>query len=1210
MPESPIDEKAIFNTARKIADTGARESYLSLACGDDAGAMQRIRDLIQVHNHEGSFLESPPPGIEPTDIRPITEQPGDVIGPYKLLQQIGEGGMGTVFMAEQSEPIERRVALKIIKPGMDTQQVIARFEAERQALAMMDHPNIAKVLDAGATDTGRPYFVMELVKGIPITRYCDQQHLSVKERLELFLPVCQAIQHAHQKGIIHRDVKPTNVLVARYDGKPIPKVIDFGVAKATSHRLTEKTMFTKYGQIVGTVEYMSPEQAEFNQLDIDTRSDIYSLGVLLYELLTGETPFDKKRLRSAAFDELLRILREEEPPRPSTRLSSSQSLPTIAANRKTEAGKLSFLVRRELDWVVMKAMEKERERRYETANGLASDLQRYLNDDPVQACPPSAGYKFRKFVRRNKAAVMGTTLAMAAVLIVAVSLIFGYRGRAEALQTQLEYQKAEAGRIEERILRQQAEEAQQAAEEAEVNARLDALVAEGLRFSTGRSPDLLKAIEKFSEVIERRPGAPQLYLYRGGAYYRSDQLQKAKEDLDHALVLQPEDNLAAHQLLAIIAQRLGLEQEAQEHLEEVQTANPDSVEAMTAQALALSGRQGLELLSKAIELDRFDPDLYLYRGEMAHAVAFQEGATPKLTRQAVADLDMARAAYPSDERVWNSLLFFRVFHRGHLNEENAEERTEDLLSEWFSHSPNNPGPKRFQFLHYGSIGDVEKAIEVGERAHLEHPKDRLIANHLAAFYARTKRYEQAIRLYDQLLTDNPTHGNHLAKRAVCKLRLGDIEAARSDLQLAVKSSDHEGWTAIRWVSVIHGFGALKDFETVEKLKRERVNIYRVKFGDDNLATMNALYDLALFLERQNRREQAEEIYDQALRTSRQINGDDHPFTIKCIERLLRLVGRVKIKRGITAAPAMLADSYYRRAVRRAEQQNYEQAASDFSRTFDLLPTQPHSGSPVRRPFYWSAFEWNEVYDRLKVIRQDDSDLPCERGLYLATRGRFAEALEAFRSGQLGGAPYRRWSHLAFLLLLNGRQEEYRLLCLQAADRYNDDLDYTSRYFLNSICTAGADSGIAADIFQQWSDRHWENGNCGANGALVAGACSFRAGRFEQAIERLQRANTRLAASESCFVRAMAYHQLNESDLSREWYERGVQALRDLKSTTINDTARYAMPYNWMRLNLEYREATDLLGLHPNEGLIDYEHAKTTAETNQSANEIESNSKSE
>ncbi|HEX5103446.1 MAG TPA: serine/threonine-protein kinase, partial [Pirellulaceae bacterium] len=367
-------------------------------------------------------------GVQVTFDQPVTENPGTQIGPYKLLQQIGEGGMGVVYMAEQKEPVERRVALKIIKPGMDTRQVIARFEAERQALAIMDHVNIARVLDAGTTEQGRPYFVMELVHGVPITKYCDDNHLTPRQRLELFVPVCQAIQHAHQKGIIHRDIKPSNVMVTLYDGQPVPKVIDFGVAKATEQKLTERTLFTQYGTMVGTLEYMSPEQAEMSALGVDTRSDIYSLGVLLYELLTGSTPLTHKRMKEAAYAEILRMIKEEEPPKPSTRLSDSgEALASISANRHTEPAKLSKLMRGELDWIVMKTLEKDRNRRYETANGFAADVQRYLDDEPVQACPPSAWYRFRKFARRNRRAVITTTVLVVAMLI-AVGAVGGSIG--------------------------------------------------------------------------------------------------------------------------------------------------------------------------------------------------------------------------------------------------------------------------------------------------------------------------------------------------------------------------------------------------------------------------------------------------------------------------------------------------------------------------------------------------------------------------------------------------------------------------------------------------------------------------------------------------------------------------------------------------------------------------------------------------------------
>ena len=359
-PSPSIDE--IFFAAMERESPEARAAYLDDVCGSDPDLRRRVERLLDAQPNVGSFLDSPAAGptmaFPPTE---VLEGPGTVIGPYKLLEQIGEGGMGIVYMAEQTQPVRRKVALKIIKPGMDTRQVIARFEAERQALAMMDHPNIAKVLDAGATESGRPYFVMELVRGIPITEYCDQHRLPIHKRLDLFMQVCQAVQHAHQKGIIHRDIKPTNVLVTALDGVPLPRVIDFGIAKATGQSLTDKTLFTGFAQLIGTPLYMSPEQAELSAVDIDTRSDIYSLGVLLYELLTGTTPFDQGTFRTAALDEVRRIIREDEPPKPSTRLSAlGATLTTVSDNRQTDVRMLSRSLRGELDWIVMKALEKDR----------------------------------------------------------------------------------------------------------------------------------------------------------------------------------------------------------------------------------------------------------------------------------------------------------------------------------------------------------------------------------------------------------------------------------------------------------------------------------------------------------------------------------------------------------------------------------------------------------------------------------------------------------------------------------------------------------------------------------------------------------------------------------------------------------------------------------------------------------------------------------
>jgi WD40 repeat protein/serine/threonine protein kinase len=460
-------EEDLFHRALEKPTLAEQLAFLDEACTDQPELRERVERLLRSHRQEDSFLHA---GV--TTDQPPREAAGAAIGPYKLIEQIGEGGMGTVWMAQQTEPVKRVVALKLIKAGMGSKQVIARFEAERQALALMDHPNIAKVFDAGYVGQvsnlsgqagslphgGRPYFVMELVKGIPVTKYCDEHHLTPRQRLELFIPVCHAIQHAHQKGIIHRDLKPSNVLVAQHDGRPVPKVIDFGVAKAAGQPLTEQTLVTGFGAIVGTLEYMSPEQAELNQLDIDTRSDIYSLGVLLYELLTGSTPFNKKDLEKAGMLEMLRVIREQEPSKPSTKLSTADALPTLAANRGTEPAKLTKLVRGELDWIVMKALEKDRNRRYETASGFAMDVQRYLADEAVQACPPSASYRFRKFARRHRRAVLtASVVSVAAVVtasVVSVAAVQLAEARAQAA-SDLATAEAEArSRLESQLYRQ------------------------------------------------------------------------------------------------------------------------------------------------------------------------------------------------------------------------------------------------------------------------------------------------------------------------------------------------------------------------------------------------------------------------------------------------------------------------------------------------------------------------------------------------------------------------------------------------------------------------------------------------------------------------------------------------------------------------------------------------------------------------------------
>jgi serine/threonine protein kinase/Flp pilus assembly protein TadD len=515
MTASEDRAREIFLTALERAPE-RWSALLADACAGDAALRARVDELLRAHRTMGSICDgvgTEAPGL--ASDQPIQEGPGSVIGRYKLLERLGEGGFGVVFVAEQMQPVRRKVALKLIKPGMDSKQVLARFDAERQALAMMDHPNIAKVLDAGAVERAAgpnpaahtPYFVMELVKGVPLTRFCDERRLTLRQRLELFVPVCHAIQHAHQKGVIHRDLKPSNVLVALYDDRPVPKVIDFGVAKATGQELTEETLHTGFGVVVGTVEYMSPEQASLNQLDVDTRSDVYSLGVLLYELLAGTPPFSKKELHQSGMLEMLRVIREQEPHKPSTKLSTAEGLPTLAANRGTEPAKLTKLVRGELDWIVMKTLEKNRNRRYETAAALAVDLERFLRHEPVFACPPSKWYRFCKLARRNRAVFTGALAAVLATLLgVTVLAVSNHLIRQEQERTSQEKKHADAAR---QLAEKRAEEVRHGlARLKSANVLLD----RGRHFDDQRDWD--DAYEAFSEAIRLHPDHVSVWVER------------------------------------------------------------------------------------------------------------------------------------------------------------------------------------------------------------------------------------------------------------------------------------------------------------------------------------------------------------------------------------------------------------------------------------------------------------------------------------------------------------------------------------------------------------------------------------------------------------------------------------------------------------------------------------------------------------------------
>jgi serine/threonine protein kinase/tetratricopeptide (TPR) repeat protein len=589
-------EEAIFDAAVALP-SDERAAFLDRACSGDASLRRRIEVLLQSDREAENFLQPPAQASANPTIAislPLAENPGDVIGHYKIREKLGEGGCGAVYVAEQTEPVRRRVALKVIKLGMDTRNVIARFEAERQALAMMDHPNIARVLDAGATETGRPYFVMELVRGIKITDYCNQNHLDTRQRLELFVQVCRAVQHAHQKGIIHRDIKPSNILVTLHDGVPIPKVIDFGIAKATEGRLTDLTVYTEIRQFIGTPAYMSPEQAEMSGLDIDTRSDIYSLGVLLYELLTGRTPFDAQELIQAGLDEMRRTIREKEPPRPSTRLSTMMvaDLTAVAKNQSAEPPKLLHFIRGDLDWIVMKALEKDRTRRFESASGFALDIQRFLKNEPVEARPPSRLYRFQKFGRRNKTILVAASAVFAALVLgLAASLYLFVQERRAVRSAREALNRAVAAERKQSELREQAEKG------LALERHMREMASLTDKFTTAGRLMSLGNFDKAEEIMNGLPLIPQssgIYDVLGEVYGRRGEWPASIRNFSRSLSAEPTNHLPYQCLGPLLVQVRDLDG-YQKHRERVlaqfgQTDDPSVAERMAKDCLILPPR--------------------------------------------------------------------------------------------------------------------------------------------------------------------------------------------------------------------------------------------------------------------------------------------------------------------------------------------------------------------------------------------------------------------------------------------------------------------------------------------------------------------------------------------------------------------------------------------------------------------------------------------
>jgi serine/threonine protein kinase len=872
-----------------------RAAYLDDACGKHTPLRAMVEGLLQAHAEAGSFLEQPlfesaTSGDQPAAV----ERPGTVIGPYKLLQQLGEGGMGTVFLAEQTQPVQRKVALKIIKSGMDSRQILARFEAERQALALMDHPNIAKVLDAGtvgepvalacrgppaaqaAGSPGRPYFVMELVKGVPITKYCDEHHLTLRQRLELFVPVCQAVQHAHTKGIIHRDLKPSNVMVCLYDGRPVPKVIDFGVAKATGPKLTDRTLFTEIGQIIGTLEYMSPEQAELNQLDIDTRSDIYSLGVLLYELLTGTTPLQRKCLKAGAFLEVLRVIREEDPPTPSTRLSTAEGLPAIAANRGLEPKKLSGLLRGELDWIVMKALEKDRNRRYDTAEGLAADVQRHLADEPVEACPPSASYWLRKHLRKHRAGVL-TATALVALLLLGAAVSTWQAVRATCAE-----ESARAAAAAEKEAKEMA-----LAREAETRAVLHFVQSKvfaaarprGQEGGLGRDVSLRRAVEaalpfvdqcfRDQPLIEARLrltlGLSSLYL--GDAHTAAQQLQTARRLHSQHRGPDHPDTLASMNDLASAYAALGRDADALQLREEtlalrkarLGSDHPDTLRSMNnlANSYAALGRQAdavrlheETLALRKVILGSDHPDTLRSRHNLASSyAALGRRADALQLREETLALRKARLG-PDHPDTLRSMM-------GVANSYAALGRHADA----------------------GKLHEETLALQKA-RLGPDHPDTLRSMNNLANSYAALGRLADAVQLHEETL-------------ALRKAKLG---------------SDHPDtlWSMHNLADSYATRGRQAD---ALKLHEEALALQKAKRGPDHCDTLGSMHNLANSYAALGWHADALKLHEEALALQKTKRGPDHPDTLRSMMGVAN--SYLKLGRGREAVP--LIDECVQRA---------------------------------------------------------------------------------------------------------------------------------------------------------------------------------------------------------------------------------------------------------------------------------------------------------
>jgi serine/threonine protein kinase/tetratricopeptide (TPR) repeat protein len=1118
------EARSIFLKALEL-DSAQWDGFAGKACASDAQLRARVDELLRAHREMGHIGEEPAKSTPPFVRAPVLEGPGAMIGPYRLLEQIGEGGFGVVYMAEQLLPVRRKVALKVIKPGMDTRQVVARFEAERQALALMDHPNIARVLDGGTTATGRPYFVMELVRGVTITEFCDENRLPLEQRIDLFITVCRAVQHAHQKGIIHRDLKPSNVMVTVHDDKHVVKVIDFGIAKAVGHQLTEKTLFTNFAQMIGTPPYMSPEQAQLSGLDVDTRSDIYSLGVLLYELLTGTTPFDQARLRTAAFDEIRRIIREETPPRPSTRLNSTDaSTATASARRGSDPRRLSRLIRGELDWIVMKCLEKDRNRRYETANGLAADLDRYLNHEPVQAFPPSAAYRLRMFTRRHRASVWtaGLLLAVAAVGsgLTVWQAFRAAQAREAAVRASLALSAARQEAAEERV--------NAMARDLETLNRANRLIESGR--SHIDSADWTRAEADLTLAASLRPDHSSVWLTRGDAYARLGLLDLAAADFQRASRLHEPGSARSLYLHALLRLSVGDEAGYREVCKGLvdrfdNPADPKSWEkeevargcllvegsAMPPDRLVLLTQHAFDAGRTAVRLASLGTALY-------RAAEYETG----LER-----LQESKAADPRWDTVWSDSVSAMIHHRmGRPEPARAALRSaSEALSRRLKLRSDNPGATPSTQWWDEAQGQLYFREATRLIAGAEPRASYVSWSNRGDALLALGRDREAIESYGRAVELDPKAPEPISRRFNARMRAGDWPDAIKDLE-RLRSLNPEDPTAnneLAWRLCTCPDRASRDYRRAVELARKTVSLIPLS-GD----AWNTLA-VALF-----RAEDWDGAVEAAIRSMSRSNADDPR------DWLVVAMGQWHL--GQQNRARKLLPQALRRYPTRSERLEYlEEFRNEAAALIDP------SGRPLIDPVPGHRQEDPSGYTLILEIDPGASWAYRQRSVACALLKQWDQsAADAARAAEADPGNTHCWYAQAAARLGAGDVEGYRRVRSEILRRFRET---KVPWQASHLCYISAVEPATPEEAEEFLKLAEFGVSATPGNPRIRGAMNYRAGRFEAAINDLN-------LSAPVFPRrawdwlflAMAHQQLGHTEEARKNLKQAVEWIGQAERT--------------------------------------------------------------